>query len=436
MRPARVGTGDEFCVVDVETTGFSPRLGDRVVEVAAVRLRRDGRVLEEWSTLVNPARDVGATHVHGITAGDVIGAPTFAAVGGDLLELLDGAVVVAHNLRFDWGFLLAEYGRAGIVLPALPGLCTLALARTLDPLAMSHRLIDRCTDHGIAIAHIHQALADAKAAGELLTVYLGLVQPMGIEGLAALGCRPLEWPAQVPELPICGRCHERGADGARLDEQAGYLASLVRRLDGRSRAPGEVAAYLDLLDRVLDDRRIGEQEADALAATAREWGLSAAAADAAHHGYLRALCDAALADGVVTPVEHADLALVATLLNLTADDLSQALAAAQCAARAAPSGPPARPHGELRGLSVCFTGTLSTRHGGAPMTRAVAERLATEAGLRVAKSVTTGLDLLVVADPDTPSAKARRARSLGTRLMAEQVFWRSIGVESELGAGG
>lgn len=94
---------NDFCVIDVETTGFSPRLGDRVVEVAAVRMSRNGAVLDEWSTLVNPGRDVGAIHVHGITAGEVLDAPTFREVAGDLVERLDGAVFVAHNLRFDWG---------------------------------------------------------------------------------------------------------------------------------------------------------------------------------------------------------------------------------------------------------------------------------------------------------------------------------------------
>ena len=59
-----------FAVVDVETTGFSPRLHDRVVEVAVVRLEH-GQPVEEYTTLVNPGRDVGPTHVHGITGSDV-----------------------------------------------------------------------------------------------------------------------------------------------------------------------------------------------------------------------------------------------------------------------------------------------------------------------------------------------------------------------------
>jgi len=80
---------------------------------------------------------------------------------------------------------------------------------------------------------------------------------------------------------------------------------------------------------------------------------------------------------------------------------------------------------------VCFTGSLAGRLRGAPITRAQAEQLATAAGLVVAPRVTKGLDLLVVADPDSLSSKARMARQYGTRIMAEAVFWQAIGVAVE-----
>ena len=68
---------------------------------------------------------------------------------------------------------------------------------------------------------------------------------------------------------------------------------------------------------------------------------------------------------------------------------------------------------------------------GEQITRTVARQLATAAGLEVRDHVTKGLDLLVVADPDSQSGKAKRARVLGTRVMAEAVFWRSIGVAAQ-----
>jgi len=58
----------EFAIVDVETTGLFPRMGDRIVEIAAIRATAKGEVLHEYATLVNPNRDVGPTHIHGISA--------------------------------------------------------------------------------------------------------------------------------------------------------------------------------------------------------------------------------------------------------------------------------------------------------------------------------------------------------------------------------
>lgn len=80
-----------FAVLDVETTGFSPLNGDRIVEVAVVRLGADGT--EEYVTLVNPLRDVGPAHIHGLTADDVASAPMFQEIVGDVLEIMNGAVL-------------------------------------------------------------------------------------------------------------------------------------------------------------------------------------------------------------------------------------------------------------------------------------------------------------------------------------------------------
>src|ERR1700722_7974419 len=88
-----------FAVVDVETTGLFPAR-DRVVEVAVVHLDPDARVTGAFSTLIDPRRDVGPTHVHGIRASDVTGAPTFPVAAETIRRLLAGRVFVAHNARF------------------------------------------------------------------------------------------------------------------------------------------------------------------------------------------------------------------------------------------------------------------------------------------------------------------------------------------------
>jgi len=86
---------------------------------------------------------------------------------------------------------------------------------------------------------------------------------------------------------------------------------------------------------------------------------------------------------------------------------------------------------EFAGLSVCFTGALVGRIGGKPITRVQAQSLAESAGLVTQERVTKDLELLVVADPDSQSGKAKKARSYGTRVIAEAVFWSSIAVATD-----
>jgi DNA polymerase III epsilon subunit family exonuclease len=116
-----------YAAVDVETTGIFPQAHDRVIEIAVVRFHPDGSSDKSFVTLVNPDRDIGPTRIHGIKARDVKDAPRFKEISGDVLELLQGCVFVAHNAKFDWGFLHHEFGRAGVALPRIPSLCTLSI---------------------------------------------------------------------------------------------------------------------------------------------------------------------------------------------------------------------------------------------------------------------------------------------------------------------
>jgi ATP-dependent Lhr-like helicase len=424
MQLARVSLHEqEFCVFDVETTGFSPRLGDRVVEIAVVRMRGDGTVLAEWSTLVDPGRDIGATHVHGITATDVVGAPRFADVAGDILSQISGAVLVAHNFRFDHSFLAAEFARAGLTLPEFPALCTLSLGSLVQPGATSRRLVACCERLGIALPDAHDALADARATAKILLAYLAIAAERGRRTLYEIGCVPLVWPAELPAVEPSARRQIRGTGNARIERQGQQLAELVQRLPDASPDDPDTAAYLELLDRALEDRRLTSLEAAALATTAAEWGLNANRVKLIHEQYFNTLLDTAIADGVISDIEHNDLRLVGSLLDIHRDTVERRIHDADLPA------PSEVVHlsASLAGLSVCFTGTLSGRINGEPISRDEAHRLAAKAELVVKKHVSKGLDLLVVADPDSRSGKARKARELGTRVVAEAVFWAAIG---------
>jgi DNA polymerase-3 subunit epsilon len=297
----------------LETTGFSPLVGDRILEVAIVQVGADGAVAEEYVTLVNPLRDVGAAHVHGIAQEDVSGAPTFVEIVGDVLERLDGLILVGHNVRYDLDFLGAEFSAAGVFLPAIPSMCTLKLGYRLHPNLANYKLATCCAAAGLQIFRAHDALEDARSTARLLGVYLRDAQSAGMTLAELLGA-DLVFPTCWPSLPRSDRRAVRVADG-RVRATPPYLARIVAGLAG-VRADEQIAPYMDLLERALEDRQVTEQESDALRITAQEWGLSREQVMGAHHDFMRALIVAALADGRVTKTERADLDAVAGLLAL------------------------------------------------------------------------------------------------------------------------
>lgn len=155
----------ELAAFDFETTGLSANGGDRVVEVAVVR-GRFGAEPRAWSTLVHPGRPVGATAVHGITDDMIVAAPPFAAVAPTLFDWLDGALVVAHNARFDVGFMEMECARAALPAPTVPVLDTLGLARRVLLLA-SYSLASVADHLGVTRARAHRAADDADATWQV-----------------------------------------------------------------------------------------------------------------------------------------------------------------------------------------------------------------------------------------------------------------------------
>lgn len=165
-----------FAVLDVETTGLSPAR-DRVIEIAVVRCAPDGSFLDEWSTLVDPGRDPGATHIHGISAADLVGAPTFGEIADELMARISGFMVAAHNLSFDAGFLSAEFERVGVAAPDQPSLCTLQLARKSLPGIGGYSLAACAAELGIAHPNAHRALADTRVTASVLQAIIARLHP-------------------------------------------------------------------------------------------------------------------------------------------------------------------------------------------------------------------------------------------------------------------
>jgi len=162
LDPARV-----YAVIDVETTGGNSER-DRITEIAIVKVQ-GGQVIERFSSLVNPGRRIPGfiSKLTGITDPMVAQAPDFAALAPQIWQQLQGCVFVAHNVRFDYGFVRAELARCGYQL-SMAQLCTVVESRRSFSGLASYSLASLCQHFSINLHEHHRALADAQAAAQLL----------------------------------------------------------------------------------------------------------------------------------------------------------------------------------------------------------------------------------------------------------------------------
>ena len=158
-----------IAVIDFETTGLSPAMGDRATEVAIVLVER-GRIVDRFQSLMNAGVRIPAliTGLTGITNAMVAAAPDATAVMADANRFVGSAPLVAHNASFDRKFWEAELARAGLTA-AQPFACTMLVSRRLYPQAPSHKLGVLVDYHHLPRAgRAHRALADAEMAASLL----------------------------------------------------------------------------------------------------------------------------------------------------------------------------------------------------------------------------------------------------------------------------
>jgi DNA polymerase-3 subunit epsilon len=158
-----------YVLIDLETTGATP-LVDRITEIALIRYEQ-GVEVARWQTLVNPEIPIPPfiQQLTGIENHMVESAPVFKQVAGQLLDHLDGAVLCAHNVRFDHGFLKNEFKRIGINLRQKV-LCTVKLSRRLYPQHYSHGLDAIIKRHEIYCGARHRAMGDVEVLAQFLAL--------------------------------------------------------------------------------------------------------------------------------------------------------------------------------------------------------------------------------------------------------------------------
>jgi DNA polymerase-3 subunit epsilon len=227
-----------FAVVDVETNGLRSRR-HRVIQVAVVTVTGTGAVLDRWVTDVRPRGGrVGPREVHGITRERLRHAPPFRSVAAELVGRLDGAVLVAHNLGFDWGFLRNEFGRAGYRPPSPRRLDTLRLSRGLDPERLvGHSLADLTTRYGVPNGRAHDALADAEATAAVLPQLLASARVTTLDELSRhLWGRDGAWPPYATSRRVAARWW-LGRLRPRLPRRVRYRLARRRRARAAAAAP-------------------------------------------------------------------------------------------------------------------------------------------------------------------------------------------------------
>jgi DNA polymerase-3 subunit epsilon len=276
------------------------------------------------------------------------------------------------------------------------------------------KLAQLCWQLSIPVLDAHSAGNDARMCANILK---HLAARLDLVSLASPVSCPTLWKQKATPLGIT----RQKAREALIDSPLQTIsAQLNDRVIVGTANEGQLSGYLHILDRVLEDRVIEVEEADDLVAFASECGISAEEVQGLHERYLANLASLVLADGIVTDDERRDLMRVADLLAINHKNVEQLLNASPQAKYQVAE--------DFAGKTVCFTGDSNCVVAGERLSHEEQEAMAQSAGLMTAPRVTKKVDILVVADPDTASSKAKKAREYGVRIIAERAFWPKLGI--------
>ncbi len=162
-----------YAILDIETTGLSPTR-EKITEIA-IFLHDGTRIMDEYSTLINPEKKIPYRIIQltGINDQIVENAPRFYEIARKIVKFTEGAVIVGHNVRFDYGFIRQEFLRLGFDFQR-ETLDTLKLSRKLIPGHQSYSLGKLCQRLGIDNKSRHRAAGDALATVKLFELLLSL----------------------------------------------------------------------------------------------------------------------------------------------------------------------------------------------------------------------------------------------------------------------
>jgi ATP-dependent DNA helicase DinG len=177
----------KIIVVDLETTGNSPRKGEKIIQISAVIIE-NGEIVDQFTSFVSPGKPIPPfiEELTGINDEMVKEAPEFHEIAPKILEIMDNGVFVAHNVTFDLSFLQAELEEAGYNPFNGPAFDTVELAKIAMPSADSFKLTE--LSNTLALSHVrpHQADSDAYVTAELLLHFINKLKILPLVTLEKL----------------------------------------------------------------------------------------------------------------------------------------------------------------------------------------------------------------------------------------------------------
>lgn len=375
-----------WAVIDVETTGLGKH--DRIIEIAIVLLDGQG-VKKEWDSLINPLRDVSNGNIHGLSASHLSLAPTFSEMAEEIAYLLDGRILVAHNIVFDKRMLKNEFDRLGFNPDYGYGLCTYKATRLT--------LGSACAEYGIVNSNSHSAIGDALATAKLLEhldVDTSQLRPFQVgRTIRSTGSRRMTRNA-FSDIGHAKRKYQYIVEDA-LPQEGDHMH----------------LAYLEALSHYLADLKLSKEEAQSLEDWANDVGLTEKERLELHTIYFESLYLAALRDGEISSIEKELLIQVAESLQIPVPHLPNS-----------PSQGDSIFENLRRGSKICFTGMVRDSES-KEVPREDLERMARSKGFISVNSVSKkNCDLLVASDTTSMSGKAKKAREYGIPIAAAEDF--------------
>ena len=402
-----------YSIIDLETTGLYPRGNDRIVEVSIKKVTQSGNLLESYLTLINPRRDLGPVSLHKISNIDIEDAPEFEEVIGNILNLINNTCLVAHNVRFDLNFLLAEFERANFShnISEKNTLCTLKFA---NEAGLPRKLEGIQNQLFGNIDKLHTAENDTEVIKGLFKSH-NLGKWLDNQDFELINTE------NIPNTS--SKISTRGTGSKK---ERGFVQKLLLNssLSPTIHSEYEQNQYAELIEMVIEDRVVNENELADIQSLVSEYGFTNEKLTEVHTEIYKKFCAIAFKDEVITDEEKLELDIIRNLLSI--DEKS---------------------HNEImknldkliineyeafesfENKLICFSGDIAVETSIGLISRKDLEKKAEEIGAELKSGVSKKLDLLVVADVNTQSGKAKKARIYDTRIMSGKDFAVKVGYE-------